>query len=154
MKKSQGILLLLLAGLFSPSTLAQSIKIGTIKQKNLPHECGCTLWMLSDYRPANQIAKRRVVFFSELTDYRIMNFDGKDVRLELDRESPHTKERAGSHSWQEYKRGEIKVRIDFVATKVCPARDESCELIYYNANIRIARGVHKTLARAKGFCGC
>ena len=154
MHKFFAVILFLLLGLISLSIQAQPIKVGPIKQKNLPHECGCSLWISKDYRPTNQIYKPKVVFYSELTDYGIMNLDGKDVRLEFVGESSHTREKVGRRSWQKFKTGEINVRIDFVATKACPARDESCEVTYYDTTITITRGANKTAVKSKGFCGC
>lgn len=134
---------------------APEINIGTIKKKDLPHECGCSLWNPKDYVRANWDANRKVVFFSELTDYGLINIDGQDVRLQfVEASPPPAKAKVGQPSWQKFKAERLEVRIDFVATKVCGARDESCERTHYNATITATRGRQTNLVKTKGFCGC
>jgi hypothetical protein len=84
-----------------------------------------------------------------------MNIDGKDVRLQFVEESPPpVKEKVGQRKWQKLKAGNFEVRIDYVATKVCGERDESCEATYYKATITAKRGNQQDVLQVKGFCGC
>jgi len=134
----------------APQDAASAPKIGIIK-KPLSDGCGCTLQLPEDYRKHNE----RAVFLSDFGDMIQMNIDGKDVRLKLISESPpSSKEKVGSHRKEIYRVGKDKVEIDYVVTKVCPPRDEGCEVTWYSATITVIRGRQSQQVKALGICGC
>lgn len=133
-----------------PDTAAPTPKIGVIK-KPLTDGCGCTLQLPEDYRKHNE----RAVFLNDVGDIIQMNIDGKDVRLKLISESPQLKkEKVGSRRQEVYSAGKDRVEIEFVTTKLCPTKDESCEATWYSATITVIRGKQSHQIKALGICGC
>lgn len=133
-----------------PSVAALDPKIGVIK-KALTDGCGCTLQLPEDYRKHNE----RAVFLHDFSDIIQMNIDGKDVRLKLISESPQPKkEKVGNHRKEVYSAGRDRVEIEYVTTKVCPPKDESCEAIWYSATITVIRGKQSHQVKTQGLCGC
>ncbi len=133
------------------STAATSApKIGVIK-KPLTDGCSCTLQLPEDYRKHNE----RAVFLHDFSDIIQMNIDGKDVRLKLVSESPQPKkEKVGNRRKEVYSAGKDRVEIEYVTTKVCPPKDESCEVTWYSATITVIRGKESQQIKALGTCGC
>lgn len=130
------------------------IKIDSIKNRNLPDDCGCALWSLKDFNLKNIRARKNASFWSVIDDYAVMNLDGKEIKLKFVEASPRETSKVGARSWEKFQSDNYEARIDFVATKVCNPRDESCETTSYNATITVKRGGQASTLKTKGHCGC
>ncbi|MBS1811878.1 MAG: hypothetical protein JST84_27200 [Acidobacteria bacterium] len=128
-----------------------AVKIGFIKNRGEFDGCGCSLWLATDRKQRES----RLVFVDDLGETALMNIDGKDVKLpHLRHYERQAKLKVGDKSWWEYQKNDLKVRLDFVVTKVCPPKDESCEVTHYNAQLSVTRGAQKQILKTKGTCGC
>jgi hypothetical protein len=126
------------------------VRIGIVRNAADFQEGGCTLQFATDSARHNQ----RNVFLSDLGDSAVMNIDGKDVKLGLVRRQERKGEpKKGDRSTCSYAAKGITVRVDFVVTGLCDPNDESCEVVYYDATITVARGDGKRAIKVKGMCG-
>ncbi len=125
------------------------ITIGVVQDASEFTESGCTLWL-----PSERYSAAHSIFLSDYEGHAIVNLDGRDTKLNLVRsKEPKEEPRKGDRSSYWYKGDVIVVRVDYVVTGLCPADDESCEVVYYHATIVVAnRSVKQTIA-AQGICG-
>ncbi len=140
-----------IAGAFEPSLRQTGIdapRIGII-DKPRDGECGCSLRRLADYRKR----KRRYVFISDQAARAQMNIDGRDVELRQMKQRAATT-RVGQRSYETYAAGKLSVRVDYIATKVCPTYDRDCAANWYDATITVSRGGRRRRIGTKGACGC
>lgn len=84
-----------------------------------------------------------------------MNIAGRDVRLKRINESSRApREGVGSRHMKTFVADDISVTGTYVATRVCPDRDENCESHEYNATFVVKKGKRAETVKAVGWCGC
>lgn len=59
--------------------------------------------------------------------------------------------KVGDREWAIYAVGEVRVRVDYLVTKVCDPKDESCEVTYYKATLTVTRKSQRTAIKTSGF---
>ncbi|AFY95233.1 hypothetical protein [Chamaesiphon minutus] len=120
--------------------------IGNIQNKKEAQGSGCIL-----YRKGKQ---KEIVFWSAFENSALMNIDGKDRRIPLVSETPSLNRiKKGDRSTAIYKSDKINVRIDRVATRVCPVGSQECEATSYNAKIKLNIGERQQVIAVEGDCG-
>ncbi len=120
--------------------------IGNIQNMKEVEGAGCSL-----HRQGEQ---KKVVFWSESEKSALMNIDGKDRRLQLVSKTRSLQRvKKGDRSTLIYKAGKINVRIDRVATFVCPRGSQECEVTGYNAKIKLNIGDRQQIMAVEGDCG-
>ena len=153
------LLTVLVASLFvitqSPSQVvsapAKIFKLGYVKDESLLDNCGCSL-----YRNNSDERKQRRIFITDMAQKAFINLDGKDLLLRMIDHSIEKKGKSkiGDHSWEIYKAGKLNLRVDSIISKLCDAKDESCEVIRYKATITLTRNGQKEILKTIGICGC
>jgi len=135
----------------SASPPAKPLKLGVIQDKTQFDGCGCSF-----YLNAKDEKRERAIFLSDLSENAAINLDGKDLILKPMHKSVERKgkSRIGDRSWETYALGNIKLRIEYTITKLCPPKDESCEVIWYNATITVTQNAQKVVVKTIGICGC
>lgn len=84
-----------------------------------------------------------------------INLDGKDLELQLvDSKELKRAPKVGDREWAVCAAGDVRVRVDYLVTKVCDPKDESCEVTYYKATLTVTRKSQRTAIKTIGFCGC
>lgn len=133
------------------SAPAKIFKLGYVKDESLLDNCGCSL-----YRNNSDERKQRRIFVTDMVQKASINLDGKDLLLRLIDHSIEKKgkSKTGDHSWEIYKAVNLKLRVDSIISKLCDAKDESCEVIRYKATITLTRNGRKEILRTIGICGC
>ncbi len=133
------------------SASAKIFKLGYVKDESLLDNCGCSL-----YRNNNDERKQRRIFITDMAQKAFINLDGKDLLLRMIDHSIEKKgkSKTGDHSWEIYKAVNLKLRVDSIISKLCDAKDESCEVIRYKATITLTRNGRKEILRTIGICGC
>jgi hypothetical protein len=125
------------------------LTIGVVQNATEFSESGCKLWL-----PSERYSAERYIFLSDDEGHAIVNLDGHDTKLKLVRsKEPKGETRKGVRSSYWYKGGVIVFRVDYIVTGVCPADDESCEAVHYDANIVVANRSVKQALTAQGICG-
>jgi len=126
-------------------------RIGVILNSTPPDGCGCSLQFPSDYRKHND----RYVFRRDFDGTGKVNIDGQNVELTTLHDKDNKGEvRAGDRFFEIYSSGNVKVRIDYIVTRVCNPNDEGCEVTWYSATIAVTRNGSSQTARVLGVCGC
>ena len=116
------------------------------------HDGGCELLSASD-EPAGYHADR-YIFMSDFNGRAVMNINGRDLRLALVRSMDSRKQpKIGDRSRYWYSSGATSVQVDYTVIGACPPDDESCEVFYYNAVIRVRTGSLTKTVSARGLCG-
>ena len=133
------------------SAPAKIFKLGYVKDESLLDNCGCSL-----YRNNSDERKQRRIFITDMAQKAYINFDGKDLLLRMIDHSIEKKgkSKTGDHSWEIYKAGNLKLRVDSIISKLCDPKDESCEVIRYKATIILTRNGQKEILKTIGICGC
>jgi hypothetical protein len=134
----------------SPS-VTKPFKLGFVKDEALLNDCGCSF-----YLSHKDVNKRRHVFLSDLSQNAIINLDAKDLRLLLIDHSAEKNDelKVGDRSWEIYRAGKVRLRVDYVVRKLCDPNDEGCEVIYYDATLSLTRDGQKAAFKVVGLCGC
>jgi hypothetical protein len=84
-----------------------------------------------------------------------MNLDGENIELRLLASSKQkSKELVGDRSWETYSAKNLRVRVDYVVTRVCDPKDEGCESVYYKATMTVTRGKQRRVVKGIAICGC
>ena len=125
--------------------------IGNINR--VPDGCGCYFRTVRE----NPRSERYIFFEDASEEAPLMHIGGRDVRLRLVRstEPPGGVRRKGQRFSRRYVSGDIKVRMYFVATGVCPSRyDPECEANSYDVRLTASKGTRRQTVQAKGGCGC
>lgn len=128
-------------------------KIGFIKDQSLSDGCSCTFGRPSQIRGEAP----RYLFVSDVEDEEKtawLNIDGEDVRLKLLSSRNPGSERVGSRSTRTYAAAGLTVTATYVATWVCPLKDEACEVTRYRGDFKITKGGVTRILQLKGECGC
>jgi hypothetical protein len=125
--------------------------IGSVKK--VADSCGCY------FRSANEHGNsERYVFFEDGTKGLVlMNIGGQNVRLSLvsSTEPPGGVSRNRERFSRRYASGDIRIRMDFVATSVCPGPyDPECVGNSYEVKLTAIKGSQKQTIKAVGGCGC
>ena len=115
--------------------------------------CGCY------FRSAGEDASsERYIFFADASEAApLMNIGGRDVRLRLisSTERPGGVRRKGERFSRRYAAGDIKIRMSFVATSVCPSPyDPECAANNYDVTLTASKGARRQTVKAVGGCGC
>jgi hypothetical protein len=148
--------LIILQVVVSGSAQGDSRLVGTIKDDSIRDGCGCYFQSLAEVKAHG----RGVVFFSDVSgEAAWVNIDGLDVRLKrVESKSASAAggglPRKGDRSIDFYKGGGVKVRVDSVVTKTCPADEENCEYVWTKATITVEKGGRRQVIRGVGGCGC
>lgn len=126
-----------------------AVKVGTLIGMHGFTEGGCIL-----LHPSDSYQSDRYVFLSDFDGNALMSINGVETKLRSarsreNRRAPKVGER--SSAW--YTGRGVQVRIDFVVSDLCPVDDESCEVIYYKAVVRVVNGPSATSLKAHGLCG-
>ena len=135
------------------ATPTHGFKIGFIKDQSLSDGCSCTFGAPTEMRRKSP----RYLFVSDVEDEEKtawLNVDGKDVELKLLKWRNPPTERVGSRSTRTYAAGPLKLTATYVATWVCPPRDEACEVTRYDGVFKITNGRVARTLKLKGECGC
>ena len=116
-------------------------------------DCGCY------FRSAGEGASsERYIFFEDASEEApLMNIGGRDVRLRLisSTERPGGVRRKGERFSRRYASGDIKIRMSFVATRVCPSPyDPECAANHYDVTLTASKGARRQTVKAVGGCGC
>lgn len=130
------------------------IKIAELKNPNVVEGCGCSFQTAVEAKKRNS---QKFLFLSELgTNEGWMNINGKDTKLRLVKttEKPNRRAKVGDRFYEEYRATGIKVRLDYLTKRVCPPRDESCEVINYDVTITVTKGKDSKIIKTGGSCGC
>jgi hypothetical protein len=137
---------------FSVVAASDGPAVGVVANQDDFHDGGCELVLSSDR--SDRYGTDRYIFMSDFNGRAVMNLDGHDIRLMLVRSTESRKQpKIGRHTRFWYSSGLISVEIDYTLTGVCRPDDESCEVFYYNAVIRVQSGLFAKTVRAKGLCG-
>lgn len=125
--------------------------IGSVRR--VADGCGCY------FRAANKNSSvERYIFFEDASEGApVINISGRDVKLRLvsSTESPEGGKKKGSRSSRRYVARDIKVRLDLVATSVCPpAYDRKCAGESYDVRLTVIKGARRQTIKAVGGCGC
>ncbi len=82
-----------------------------------------------------------------------MNFDGKDIELELVDERG-TLENVGDILERRFRGQGVTVGATFKATWICPVRGDACEVTRFEVLFRVAKDGRTQLVRGQGDVGC
>ena len=129
--------------------------VGTIKDSSVSDGCGCYFQSLAAVRAQGQGG----VLFSDFSESAWVNIDGHDVRLKHVKSEGPAKARTGPHrrgdkTIESYEGGGVKVRVERVVTKTCPADEPNCEYVWMSAVITVVKGGRRQVVRGTGGCGC
>lgn len=130
-----------------------SPKIGIVRSTpSISSGCNCTMQFPADYRAQNQ----RAIFIDDYEGSAYMNIDGRDVKLKLTTPSHLRKriKRVGDRSSDVWVADGVRVRVDWIGSKVCKPIELDCEVTWYAATITLTRKGHSAIAKTKGTCGC
>jgi len=134
-----------------PDQTPDSPEIANIKDSNLVGGCGCYFQSLPESRRRSD----RFIFGAGIDEeYAWMNIDGKDVKLTLVASSKSSVERIGTRSYEKYRADGVRVRANYVVTRVCKSKDENCESTSYAVTFSITNGGRKSVIKGRGTCGC
>ncbi len=116
-------------------------------------DCGCY------FRSAGEVERSEpYIFFEDATEEApLMNMGGRDVRLRLisSTEPPGGVQRKGERFSRRYASGDIRIRMSFVATSVCPGPyDPECAANHYEVTLTASKGARRQTIKAVGGCGC
>ena len=125
--------------------------MGTVNK--VANGCGCY------FRPVGEDASsNRYIFFEDASEGApLMNIGGRDVRLRLisSTEPPGGVGRKGERFSRRYAAGNIKIRMSFVATSVCPGSyDPECVGNSYDVTLTASKDTRRQTVKAEGGCGC
>jgi hypothetical protein len=137
----------------STSSNRAPIKIGIIKDGSLFEDNGgCALQLPTDNRKNNE----RFIFLSDYDGNGLINLDGKDIKLKLrihkNASGAGDEEKVGSKSMDIFDGPGVTIKVDYIATWVCPPDDESCEITLYDATVTITRRKASKTVKVKGLC--
>jgi hypothetical protein len=128
------------------------LTVGVVTGQEDFHDSGCELLSASD-DPAGYRSDR-YIFLSDFNGRAVMNINGRDLRLTLVRSIDPRKElKIGDRSRYWYASGTTSVQVDYTVSGACPPDDESCEVFYYSAVIRVRTGSLTKTVSARGLCG-
>lgn len=144
------LFMLTAASVVEPQSVSSSSKFTLGYVEDAAIGCGCSFsYNLSDLR------NHKHLLISPMDEDTYITLDGQKLKLQLLAElKGKRKERVGDRSWQIYSGGDVKVRVDYVVTKVCDPNDEDCEATYYRANMTVTRGKQRLVVRGIAICGC
>jgi hypothetical protein len=83
-----------------------------------------------------------------------MNIDGRNVELTVLRDEENKGVRVGYRFFQTYGSSNLRVRIDYIVTRICDPNDEGCEVTWYEATITVTRKGSSRRTGVLGVCGC
>ena len=115
--------------------------------------CGCY------FRPTDRDeGAERYVFFEDASEGApVMSIGGREVRLRMvsSTEPPGGVRRRGERFSRRYAAGAVRVRMEFVATSVCPPPyDAECAANGYEVRLTATEGARRQTIKAVGGCGC
>jgi len=132
----------------SSSPATRHLNPGYVKDGDIG--CGCAFAL----NPAD-LRKRRYIYIQGMDEPAYVNLNGKNLKLRpVTSSETKVKEKVGDRSWATYIAGDIKIRMDYVVTRVCDPNDESCEATWYKAIMTVTRKTERTIVRLTGSCGC
>ncbi len=127
--------------------------VGNLDNNDRADGCGC----YASFNEANDEA-RRFIFFSSDEDNdndAWMNINGRDTKLRLVKETkPKGKWKRRSRFTDRYSAGDVTVDVLRVVTRVCPPRDEGCEVTDFATTFTVKKGNRTQVVRAVGSCSC
>jgi hypothetical protein len=124
------------------------LKIGYVK--DLDVGCGSAFFL-----NATDMGNHRYIFAQDGDDPPYINLNGRNLQLRLTGYSkPKAKEKVGDRSWETYAVGEVKVRMDYIVTRVCTPREKMCETTYLDATMTVSLGAQKVTVKLTGRTGC
>jgi len=127
--------------------------VGNLNNNDRADGCGC----YASFNKANDNA-RRFIFFSSDEDNdndAWMNISGRDTKLRLVKETnPKGKLKRGSRFTDRYSAGDITIDVVRIVTRVCPPRDEGCEVTDFATTFTVKKGNRTQVVQAVGSCGC
>jgi hypothetical protein len=130
---------------------AEPPRIGFIQPSSPPETCGWFLQFPTDYRKHND----RYVFRRYVDGPGEMNIDGRNVQLTMLRDEENKGAvSVGDRFFQTYGSSNLRVRIDYIVTRICDPKDEGCEVTWYSATITVTRRGSSRRAGVLGVCGC
>ena len=157
---AQHVLLILSLIFSTPAPSLQRASGGSVPSARLietvnkvAEGCGCY------FRPAGEDASsKRYIFFEDASEGApLMNIGGRDVRLRLisSTEPVGGVGRKGERFSRRYAAGDIKIRMYFVATSVCPGPyNPECVANSYDVTVWASKGARRQTVKAEGGCGC
>lgn len=125
--------------------------IGNVRK--VADKCGCY------FRSADEEERsERYVFFEDAIEGApLMNIGGRNVRLRLisSTEPPGGVRRKGERFSRRYTARGINVRMELVATSVCPGPyNPECVANSFDVTLTTTKGSRRQTIRAVGGCGC
>lgn len=112
--------------------------------------CGCSV----SYNSSDS-QKNKHVLIIPMDDDAYVTIDEKKLQLRLITSSKaKATEKVGDRSWEIYSARNVKVRVDYVVTRVCDPDDEGCEATYYRANMTVTKGKQSRVVKGIAICGC
>jgi hypothetical protein len=115
--------------------------------------CGCYFRLAGEDRNSE-----RYVFFEDASEKApLMNIDGRNVKLKLlsSIEPAGGVSRRGERFSRNYAAGNVRVRMYFVASSVCPGPyDPECLGNRYDVTLVVTKGTRRQTIKALGGCGC
>ena len=127
--------------------------IGHVSGVTVAESCGCYFKF-----PNEDKNSERYVFFEDASkESPVMNIGGRNVKLKLisSTEPPDGIKRNGERFSRRYVSGSIKIRMDFVATRVCPPPyNPECVANNYDVTFTAVKGGRRQTLKAVGGCGC
>ena len=154
------ILLTLMLLASTPALLAQRKPDGRVSNARLigsvnkvADSCGCYFRSAKEHENS-----QRYVFFEDGSQGLVlMNIGGQSVRLRLvsSTEPPGGVSRNGERFIRRYASGATRIRMDFVATSVCPGPyDRECLGNSYKVKLTAIKGAQKQTIKVVGGCSC
>ncbi len=127
--------------------------IGNVSGVTVADSCGCYFHFANE----DKNSERYVFFEDARKESPVMNIGGRNVKLKLisSTEPPGGVKRKGERFSRRYASGDIKIRMDFVVTSVCPPPyDPGCVANRYEVMLTAIKGPRRQRIKAVGGCGC
>jgi hypothetical protein len=127
--------------------------IGNVSGVTVADSCGCYF----RFRNEDGNSERYVFFEDASKGSPLVNIGGRNVELKLisSTEPSNGLRRKGEWFSRRYASGAIKVRMDFVATSVCPSSyNPECVANSYDVMLTVIKGARRQTIKAVGGCGC
>lgn len=112
--------------------------------------CGCSVSFNSA-----ESQKNKHLLIIPMDDDAYVTIDEKKLQLRLIAESKErATEKVGDRSWEIYSAGNVRVRVDYLVTRVCDPDDEGCEATCFRATMTVSKGRQRRVVKGVAICGC
>ncbi len=134
MKQFSIILTIFLAISFAQSTFAQkTFRLDFVKDYDFS---GDTIWLVNT-KKKDRVNSKSVAILGYESVGKI-NINGRDIELKLVKSHlPDKNFKVGRGGYQIWKGKNIKVRLDYIYTWLCPPMDDNCEVYHFKGFLAI-----------------